>query len=95
MLSQMQSGGNKALSFGKSRAKLLTSRSESLMTSPALKKLRKSFQEILSSQEPQKFQKLGRYQGRPMMGPPNRQDFTARAIAGEQTFSSRSRVQTS
>ncbi len=82
MLRQMQSGGNKALSFGKSRAKLLSNQQK-----PGVEEAKEELQEIIEFlKEPQKFQKLGGRipKGVLMMGPPGTgKTLLARAIAGE------------
>src|SRR6185295_4656692 len=62
MLRQMQSGGNKALSFGKSRAKLLSNQQKRVTFKDVagVEEDKEELQEILESlKEPQKFQTLG------------------------------------
>jgi cell division protease FtsH len=89
MLRQMQSGGNKALSFGKSRARLLSmqqkkSRSKDVAGVDEAKEELKEIIEYL--REPQKFQKLGGRipKGVLLVGPPGTgKTLLARAVAGE------------
>ncbi|MGH9802891.1 MAG: ATP-dependent zinc metalloprotease FtsH, partial [Blastocatellia bacterium] len=89
MLRQMQSGGNKALSFGKSRAKLLSSQQKRVTFKDVagVDEAKEELQEIIEFlKEPQKFQKLGGRipKGVLMMGPPGTgKTLLARAIAGE------------
>src|SRR5436309_7260033 len=62
MLRQMQSGGNKALSFGKSRAKLLSNQQKRVTFKDVagVEEAKEELQEIIEFlKEPQKFQKLG------------------------------------
>jgi hypothetical protein len=62
MLRQMQSGGNKALSFGKSRAKLLSNQQKRVTFKDVagVEEAKEELQEIIEFlREPQKFQKLG------------------------------------
>src|SRR5207302_8471346 len=75
MLRQMQSGGNKALSFGKSRAKLLSNQQKRVTFKDVagVEEAKEELQEIIEFlKEPQKFQKLGGRipKGVLMMGPP-------------------------
>ena len=86
---QMQSGGNKALSFGKSRAKL-SSNSQKKITFKdvaGVDEAKDELQEIIDFlKEPQKFQKLGGRipTGVLLMGPPGTgKTLLARAVAGE------------
>src|SRR2546426_3730541 len=61
MLRQMQSGGNKALSFGKSRAKLLSNQQKRVTFKDVagVEEAKEELQEIIEFlKEPQKFQKL-------------------------------------
>jgi len=86
---QAQSGGNKAMSFGKSRAKL-TSNSQKKVTFKdvaGVDEPKEELQEIIEFlREPQKFQKLGGRipKGVLLMGPPGTgKTLLARAVAGE------------
>jgi cell division protease FtsH len=89
MVRQMQSGGNKALSFGKSRAKLLSNQQKRVTFKDVagVDEAKEELQEIIEFlKEPQKFQKLGGRipKGVLMMGPPGTgKTLLARAIAGE------------
>jgi cell division protease FtsH len=89
MLRQMQSGGNKALSFGKSRAKLLNNQQKRVTFKDVagVEEAKEELQEIIEFlKEPQKFQKLGGRipKGVLMMGPPGTgKTLLARAVAGE------------
>ena len=89
MMRQMQSGGNKALSFGKSRAKLFSNQQKRVTFKDVagVEEAKEELQEIIEFlKEPQKFQKLGGRipKGVLMMGPPGTgKTLLARAIAGE------------
>ena len=89
MLRQMQAGGNKALSFGKSRAKLLNNQQKRVTFKDVagVDEAKEELQEIIEFlKEPQKFQKLGGRipKGVLMMGPPGTgKTLLARAVAGE------------
>ncbi len=86
---QMQSGGSKALSFGKSRAKLTSAQGKKLTFKDVagVEEAKEELQEIIEFlREPQKFQKLGGKipKGVLLMGPPGTgKTLLARAIAGE------------
>jgi cell division protease FtsH len=86
---QMQSGGNRALSFGKSRAKLLntSSRKVTFADVAGCEEAKEELWEIVEFlKEPQKFQKLGGKipKGVLLMGSPGTgKTLLARAIAGE------------
>jgi hypothetical protein len=72
---QMQSGGNKALSFGKSKAKLLASQQKKVTFKDVagVDEAKEELQEIIEFlREPQKFQKLGGRipKGVILIGPP-------------------------
>jgi cell division protease FtsH len=89
MMRQMQSGGNKALSFGKSRARLHSSqqRKVTFKDVAGAEEAKEELQEIIEFlREPQKFQKLGGRipKGVLLIGPPGTgKTLLARAIAGE------------
>jgi len=62
MMRQMQSGGNKALSFGKSRARLLSTQQKKITFKDVagVNEAKEELREIIDFlREPQKFQKLG------------------------------------
>ena len=86
---QMQSGGNKALSFGKSKAKLMASQQKKVTFKDVagVDEAKEELQEIIEFlREPQKFQKLGGRipKGVLLMGAPGTgKTLMARAIAGE------------
>jgi cell division protease FtsH len=86
---QMQSGGNRALSFGKSRAKLTSSQGKKITFRDVagVEEAKEELQEIIEFlREPQRFQKLGGKipKGVLLMGPPGTgKTLLARAIAGE------------
>jgi cell division protease FtsH len=89
MLRQMQSGGNKALSFGKSRARLHSTQQKKVTFKDVagVEEAKEELQEIIEFlREPQKFQKLGGRipKGVLLIGPPGTgKTLLARAIAGE------------
>ena len=86
---QMQSGGNTALSFGKSRAKLSSSTDKKVTFKDVagVDEPKEELQEIIEFlREPQKFQRLGGRipKGVLLMGPPGTgKTLLARAVAGE------------
>ncbi len=89
MMRQMQSGGNKALSFGKSRARLHSSQQKKVTFKDVagVEEAKEELGEIIEFlREPQKFQKLGGRipKGVLLVGPPGTgKTLLARAIAGE------------
>src|SRR5213079_270614 len=86
---QMQSGGNKALSFGKSRARLLSSQQKKVTFKDVagVDEAKEELHEIIEFlREPQKFQKLGGRipKGVLLIGPPGTgKTLLAKAVAGE------------
>ena len=86
---QMQGGGAKALSFGKSRARLLSDKQNKVTFADVagVDEAKEELQEIIEFlKDPQKFQKLGGRipKGVLLMGPPGTgKTLMARAIAGE------------
>src|SRR5712664_2455308 len=89
MMRQMQSGGNKALSFGKSRARLHSTQQKKVTFKDVagVEEAKEELQEIIEFlREPAKFQKLGGRipKGVLLVGPPGTgKTLLARAIAGE------------
>ena len=88
-LRQMQAGGNKALSFGKSKAKLLNNQQKRVTFKDVagVEEAKEELQEIIEFlRDPQKFQKLGGKipKGVLMVGPPGTgKTLLAKAVAGE------------
>ncbi|CAA9417399.1 MAG: Cell division protein FtsH [uncultured Pyrinomonadaceae bacterium] len=88
-LRQMQAGGNKALSFGKSKAKLLNNQQKRITFKDVagVEEAKDELQEIIEFlKDPQKFQKLGGRipKGVLMVGPPGTgKTLLAKAVAGE------------
>ncbi len=86
---QMQGGGNRAMSFGKSRARLLTAHHKKVTFKDAagVDEAKEELKEIIEFlKEPQKFQKLGGKipKGVLLVGPPGTgKTLLARAVAGE------------
>ncbi|MGH9534989.1 MAG: ATP-dependent zinc metalloprotease FtsH [Terriglobales bacterium] len=86
---QMQTGGNKALSFGKSRARLLSTQQKKVTFRDVagVDEAKEELREIIEFlKEPQKFQKLGGRipKGVLLVGPPGTgKTLLARGIAGE------------
>jgi cell division protease FtsH len=86
---QMQGGGNKALSFGKSRARLLNENQKKITFSDVagVEEAKEELTEIIDFlKDPQKFQRLGGRipKGVLLVGPPGTgKTLLARAIAGE------------
>ena len=86
---QMQTGGNKALSFGRSRAKLISEKGIKVTFADVagIEEAKEEVQEIIAFlKDPQRFQKLGGKipKGVMLVGPPGSgKTLLARAIAGE------------
>src|SRR5213082_1766138 len=89
MIRQMQTGGNKALSFGKSRARLLSMQQKKVTFKDVagVDEAKEELREIIAFlREAQKFQKLGGRipKGVLLVGPPGTgKTLLARAVAGE------------
>jgi len=89
MMRQMQAGGNKAMSFGKSRARLLSMQQKKITFKDVagVEEAKEELHEIIEFlREAQKFQKLGGRipKGVLLVGPPGTgKTLLARAVAGE------------
>jgi len=89
MMRQMQAGGNKAMSFGKSRARLLSMQQKKITFKDVagVDEAKEELKEIIEFlREPQKFTKLGGRipKGVLLIGPPGTgKTLLARAVAGE------------
>ncbi len=89
IMRQMQTGGNRAMAFGKSRAKMLTPNQKKVTFKDVAgcEEAKEELSEIIDFlKEPAKFQKLGGKipKGVIMMGPPGTgKTLLARAVAGE------------
>jgi cell division protease FtsH len=89
MMRQMQSGGNKAMSFGKNRARLLSMQQKKITFKDVagVNEAKEELREIIEFlREAQKFQRLGGRipKGVLMVGPPGTgKTLLARAVAGE------------
>jgi cell division protease FtsH len=89
MMRQMQSGGNKAMSFGKNRARLLSMQQKKITFKDVagVEEAKEELKEIIEFlREAQKFQRLGGRipKGVLMVGPPGTgKTLLARAVAGE------------